>query len=43
MGDTVYDISNNEFFTSKSERVQYNTCLAITGVIQGTRSGFPQL
>ena len=35
-GDIVYDKPNNDSFTSKLERVQYKTCLAITGAIQGT-------
>ena len=34
-GDIVYDKSNNDFFTSKLERVQYKACLAVTDVIQG--------
>ena len=35
-GDIVYDKPNNESFTNNLERVQYKTCLAITGAIQGT-------
>ena len=34
--DVIYDQPNNESFTNKSERVQYNAALAITGVIRGT-------
>ena len=32
----TYDKSGNVIFESKLERVQYKTCLAITGAIQGT-------
>ena len=35
-GDILYDKPNNENFQSKLEKVQYRTCLAITGAIQGT-------
>ena len=35
-GDTIYDQPNNESFTQKIERIQYNAALAITGVIKGT-------
>ena len=28
--------TNNEYFTSKLERLQYKACIAITGAIQGT-------
>ena len=35
-GDILYDKPNNENFQNKTEKVQYRTCLAITGAIQGT-------
>ena len=35
-GDILYDKPNNEIFPNKMEKVQYRTCLAITGGIQGT-------
>ena len=35
-GDVIYDQTNNECFTQKIERIQYNTVLVITGVIKGT-------
>ena len=35
-GDVIYDQPENESFISKSESVQYNACLAITGAIRGT-------
>ena len=31
----LYDKPNNENFQNKIEKVQYRTCLAITGAIQG--------
>ena len=34
--DVIYDQPNNESFSNKSERVQYNAALAITGAIRGT-------
>ena len=34
--DILYDQGNNMSFQQKLESIQYNTCLAITGVIQGT-------
>ena len=34
--DILYDNPNNEHFQSKVEKVQYRTCLAITGAIKGT-------
>ena len=33
-GDISYDKSKNENFQNKMEKVQYRTCLAITGGIQ---------
>ena len=35
-GDIVYDNPDNEIFTSKTEKAQYDTALAITGTIRGT-------
>ena len=35
-GDIIYDQPNNESFCNKTERVQYNAALAITGAIRGT-------
>ena len=35
-GDIIYDQPNNESFTQKIERIQYNAALGITGVIKGT-------
>ena len=35
-GDIIYDQPNNESFTQKIERIQYNAALAITGAIKGT-------
>ena len=35
-GDILYDKPNNENFQNKLEKVQYRTCLAKTGAIQGT-------
>ena len=35
-GDIIYDQPNNETFTQKIERIQYNAALAITGAIKGT-------
>ena len=36
-GDILYDKPNNEIFLDKiDQKVQYRTCLAITGAIQGT-------
>ena len=35
-GDIIYDKPNNETFTQKIERIQYNAALAITGAIKGT-------
>ena len=34
-GDTIYEKAYNSSFYQKIESVQYNTCLAITGVIRG--------
>ena len=34
--DITYDQPNNESFTQKTERIQYNATLAITGAIKGT-------
>ena len=33
--DILYDQPNNESFTQKIERIQYNTTLSITGAIKG--------
>ena len=33
--DILYDQQNNESFTQKIERIQYNTTLSITGAIKG--------
>ena len=35
-GDIIYDQPNNESFTQKLERIQYNAALAITGAVKGT-------
>ena len=35
-GDIFYDKPNNENFQNKIEKVQYRTCLAIAGGVQGT-------
>ena len=35
-GDIIFDKPNNESFKSKIESIQYKTCVAITGAIQGT-------
>ena len=35
-GDILYDKPSNDNFQNKMEKVQYRTCLAITGGIQGT-------
>ena len=35
-GDLIYDQPNNESFTQKTERIQYNDVLTITGAIKGT-------
>ena len=35
-GDEIYDQPNNESFTQKIERIQWNAALAITGTIKGT-------
>ena len=35
-GDVIYDQPNNESFNQKTERIQYSTSLAITGVIKGS-------
>ena len=35
-GDIIYDQPNNESFTQKIERIQYNAALTITGAIKGT-------
>ena len=35
-GHIIYDQPNNESFTQKIERIQYNAILAITGAIKGT-------
>ena len=34
--DVLYEQVFNSFFHEKLESVQYNACLALTGVIQGT-------
>ena len=34
-GNIFYDTSDNEKFQSKIGKVQYRTCLATTGAIQG--------
>ena len=34
--DIIYEQPNNETFTQKIERIQYNPALAITGAIKGT-------
>ena len=34
--DIIYDQPNNESFTQKIEKIQYNDALAITGAIKGT-------
>ena len=34
-GDILYDITDNQNFESKTEKVQYKACIAITGAIQG--------
>ena len=41
-GDVIYDQRENESFSSKTERVQYNMSLAITGAITGIRFGITQ-
>ena len=35
-GDTIYEKACNSSFHQKTESVQYNACLAITGAIRGT-------
>ena len=35
-GDFIYDQPNNDSFCSKTESIQYNAALAITGAIRGT-------
>ena len=35
-GDIIYDKPNNESFKNKIEKIQYKSCIAITGTIQGT-------
>ena len=35
-GDVIYDQPNNDLFSDKIEQLQYEACLANTGVIQGT-------
>ena len=35
-GDVIYDQPNNDSFSDKIEQLQYKTCLAVTGAIQGT-------
>ena len=35
-GDIIFDKPNNESFKSRIEIIQYKTCVAITGAIQGT-------
>ena len=35
-GDIINDQANSESFCNKTERVQYNAALAITGAIRGT-------
>ena len=35
-GDVIYDQAFNEYFQNKSESVQYNAALAITGAIRGS-------
>ena len=35
-GDIIYDNPENETLINKLEKVQYETCLAITGAFQGT-------
>ena len=35
-GDLIYDNPENEALLNKLEKVQYQTCLAITGALQGT-------
>ena len=35
-GDILYDKPSNDNFQNKMEKVQYRTCLAISGGIQGT-------
>ena len=35
-GNIIYDKPKNEPFKSKIENIQYKTCIAITGAIQGT-------
>ena len=35
-GDIIYDQPNNESFTQKIERIQYNATLPITSAIKGT-------
>ena len=35
-GDIIYDQPNNESLNQKTDRIQYNAALAITGAIKGT-------
>ena len=35
-GDVIYDQPNNSRLSDKTESVQYNAALAITGAIRGT-------
>ena len=37
--DVIYDQPNNESFSSKIKRIQYNSALVITGAIRGTSQG----
>ena len=38
-GDIIFDKPNNKSFKSRIESIQYKTCVAITGAIQGTLQG----
>ena len=35
-GDVIYDQPENESFSSKTDPVQYNVSLVITGAVKGT-------
>ena len=35
-GDVLYDLPNNECFSGKLEKIQYNAAIAITGAIKNT-------
>ena len=42
-GDVPYDQAFNNSFHTKTESIQYNDCLAITGVIRGTSENLSRI